>query len=84
MYINKVSAFSNRSIISRDIGSGFGVRLDLRSLRTPLRKLFIVPREQLAVSVAQEWAAQNDIIIPSHMHLVGMVTGQLINFIACY
>ena len=57
---------------SREIGNGFGVHLDLRSLRTPLRKLFIVPREQLAMGVAQEWAAQKDVIIPSHMHLVSM------------
>ena len=51
-------------------GTGFGVHLDYRSLRTPLRKIFIVPREQLAVCVAQEWAGQEDNIIPSHMHLV--------------
>ena len=46
------------------------MRLDFRSLRTPLRKLFIVPREEIAVGVAQEWAAQDDVIVPSHMHLV--------------
>ena len=68
--------------ISREIGNGFGVRLDFRALRTPLRKLFIVPREQLAVGVAQEWAGQSDVIVPSHMHLVSIL-GQT-NVITCF
>lgn len=71
-YTNKVShCLIGECNRSREIGSGFGVRLDFRRLRTPQRKLFIVPRELLAVGVAQEWAAQHDVIVPSHMHLVG-------------
>jgi len=55
-------------------GEGYGISLDHRSLRTPLRKMFIVPNEGLAVSVAQEWSRQDSIIRPSFMHLVNTVT----------
>ncbi|XP_065900059.1 ATP synthase mitochondrial F1 complex assembly factor 2-like isoform X2 [Dysidea avara] len=53
-------------------GEGYGVSLDHRSLHTPLRKLFIVPHEELAVGVAQEWSRQNDVILPSFMHLTSL------------
>lgn len=49
----------------------YGVRLDQRHLRTPLRKVFSVPTESLATAVAQEWRTQDHIIQPALMHLVG-------------
>ena len=51
----------------------YGVCLDQRRLRTPLRKLFSVPSKPLAVAVSQEWEAQSGVIQPSLMHLVGYV-----------
>ena len=53
-------------------GGRFGILLDHRRLRTPLRKLFLVPSEQLAVSVAQEWNAQLGFVQPSLMHLTAL------------
>lgn len=53
-------------------GGHFGILLDHRKLRTPLRKLFLVPSERLALSVAQEWNAQQNNVQPSLMHLTGL------------
>lgn len=53
-------------------GKEYGVSLDRSALRTPLRKLFIVPCEELAVSVVQEWSRQDDVIRPSLMHLTSL------------
>ena len=51
-------------------GGWFGVKLDHRNLRTPLRKVFSVPTEGLAIAVCHEWEAQAKYIQPSLMHLV--------------
>lgn len=53
-------------------GGQFGILLDHRRLRTPLRKLFLVPSERLALSVAQEWNAQHGFVQPSLMHLTAL------------
>lgn len=53
-------------------GGQFGILLDHRRLRTPLRKLFLVPSEQLALSVAQEWNDQHGFLQPSLMHLTAL------------
>ena len=52
------------------LDNGYGVRLDHRSLRTPLRKVFCVPSQTLAMAVAQEWRTQSSTIQPALMHLV--------------
>ncbi len=52
------------------LDDGYGVRLDHRSLRTPLRKVFCVPSQSLAMAVAQEWRTQSSTIEPALMHLV--------------
>ncbi len=52
-------------------GDGYQVRLDHRNLRTPLRKMFVVPSQSLALAVAQEWEAQGAFVQPALMHLVG-------------
>ena len=53
-------------------GGQFGILLDHRRLRTPLRKLFLVPSERVALSVAQEWNAQHSFVQPSLMHLTAL------------
>jgi ATP synthase F1 complex assembly factor 2 len=58
---------------------GFGVQLDHRKLRTPQRKLFLVPTESLALAVAQEWEAQDSILQPSLMHLTSLCNTVLDN-----
>lgn len=46
------------------VAEGFSVRLDDRPLRTPGRKDFVVPTQQLAEYVASEWSAVGDEIDP--------------------
>ena len=53
--------------------------LDHRRLRTPHKKVFVVPTEPLALGVAEEWSQQSTVIQPSLMHLV-MVTIELIQW----
>lgn len=53
-------------------GVQFGINLDHRKLRTPQRKLFLVPSERLAIAVAQEWSAQQRSVQPSLMHLTAL------------
>lgn len=51
---------------------GYGVQLDCRHLRTPLRKVFAVPTEPLALAVAQEWNCQGSFVQPTLMHLTAL------------
>jgi len=51
---------------------GYGVMLDHRHLRTPLRKKLVLPSEPLALAVAQEWNAQEKLIQPQLMHLTAL------------
>ena len=53
---------------------GYGVMLDHRHLRTPLRKKMVLPSEPLALAVAQEWNAQEKLVQPQLMHLVSSRT----------
>lgn len=48
-------------------GGGWGVRLDDRPLRTPLRALLVVPTHGFAEEVAAEWAAQQGQVDPRSM-----------------
>lgn len=52
---------------------GFGVALDGRPLRTPARKLFVVPVRAVAEAVAQEWRDQVEDIDPSRMSLTRLL-----------
>ena len=74
-------SFAERKRFYRDVsvyqqpledGGQFGVCLDHRKLRTPLRKVFLVPSEGLAQAVAQEWGAQGNLIQPSLMHITAL------------
>ncbi len=74
-------SFAERKRFYRDVsvyqqslehGGQFGVNLDHRKLRTPLRRLFLVPSERLAHAVAQEWGAQVQHVQPSLMHITAL------------
>jgi chaperone required for assembly of F1-ATPase len=47
---------------------GFQISLDERSVNTPLGKKLVVPSQALAQSIAEEWEAQEDKIVPDSMH----------------
>ncbi|MEM9395301.1 MAG: ATP12 family protein [Pseudomonadota bacterium] len=46
---------------------GFTVTLDSRPVRTPLKRLLVVPTEAFAKAIAEEWGAQEEIVNPSTM-----------------
>ncbi|MFW6077968.1 MAG: ATP12 family chaperone protein [Hyphomicrobiales bacterium] len=48
---------------------GFGIALDRRPLRTPARAPLVVPTRALAETIAEEWAAQGEHIVPATMVL---------------
>jgi chaperone required for assembly of F1-ATPase len=52
---------------------GFTVRLDGKAARTPNRALLTVPDERLAASIAAEWNAQEEMIVPTAMPLTRIV-----------
>lgn len=62
------------SVYSEKEGKGkkYGIKLDHRILRTPLRCPFLIPSEPLALAVAQEWSSQREMIQPSLMHLTAL------------
>jgi chaperone required for assembly of F1-ATPase len=47
---------------------GWGVQLDGKPLRTPAKKMFVLPAEALARAIATEWDAQDHHIDFSYMH----------------
>jgi chaperone required for assembly of F1-ATPase len=51
----------------RPEGGGFGVALDARPVRTPLKAPLILPTEGLAREVAAEWQAQSGLVNPATM-----------------
>lgn len=54
-------------------GTGwYSIKLDHRNLHTPLRKLFLVPTEGVALAAAEEWQAQKDMVCPSLMHITSL------------
>lgn len=46
---------------------GYVVRLDGQTLRTPLKNQLLLPSQHLAKAIAQEWAAQENDILPVTM-----------------
>ena len=51
-----------------EVDGGFGVQLDGRNLRTPKAQLMRLPTRAAAEQVAEEWAAQTDVIEMATMH----------------
>ncbi|MDD9718859.1 ATPase [Dinoroseobacter sp. PD6] len=50
-----------------EAGTGFEVRLDGRSVRTPLKTLLVVPSRGFAERIAAEWDAQDETVNPQSM-----------------
>lgn len=50
-----------------EAGKGFEVRLDGRSVRTPLKTLLVVPSRGFAERIAAEWDAQDETLNPQSM-----------------
>jgi chaperone required for assembly of F1-ATPase len=50
-----------------DLGEGFGVKLDARTLKTPGGLTFVAPTRTLAELCAREWDAQREHIHPASM-----------------
>lgn len=53
---------------------GWSVLLDGRSVKTPARHQLIMPTEQMASAVADEWRSQNDTIEPDTMPMMRLAT----------
>lgn len=58
-------------------GDGFAVLLDGRSIRTPGKRELIVPSDDLAAGIADEWRAQGERIDPATMPLTRIVNSAL-------
>lgn len=52
---------------------GYVVRLDGKTIRTPLQHPLVVPSEEMARAMAEEWAAQGSQIIPATMPMTQLV-----------
>jgi chaperone required for assembly of F1-ATPase len=49
--------------------SGFGIALDGRPVRTPLKHPLVLPTRSLAEAIAAEWLGQDEVIDPANMPL---------------
>jgi chaperone required for assembly of F1-ATPase len=58
-------------------GAGWGIRLDGRPLRTPAKRLFVVPTRALAEAVVAEWDAQQGVVRPDLMPHTRMANSAL-------
>lgn len=54
-------------------GTGFTVTLDGRPIKTPMKNALVMPARNLAQSVADEWIAQEEIIVPASMPMTTLV-----------
>ena len=57
--------------------AGFGVALDGRPIRTPVKALLNLPTRALADAIAGEWNAQGDKIDPRAMPLTGLANAAI-------
>lgn len=55
-----------------EAGGGWGIELDDRPVRTPMRALLVVPARGLAEAIASEWNAVEGEIDPRAMPLTGL------------
>lgn len=58
-----------REALAVEAEFGFGVSLDGRLVRTPIKALLVVPARALAEAIAAEWAAQGEEVDPHAMPL---------------
>ena len=57
--------------------AGFGVFLDGRPVRTPARAELIVPTEDLAEAIAEEWRSCGETMQPRSMRLTGLANAAI-------
>ena len=58
-----------KSVSIEKQAGGYGVFLDGKPVKTPLRKILLLPQESLAAKVAAEWAAQKEKININNMRM---------------
>jgi len=54
-------------------GTGFTVTLDSRPIKTPMKNALVMPTKKLAQTVADEWIAQEETIVPASMPMTTLV-----------
>ncbi len=59
------------------VGDGFGLTLDGRAVKTPMRLPLAVPVVALAEAIAEEWRGQVDQIDPASMPLTGLANAAI-------
>jgi chaperone required for assembly of F1-ATPase len=59
-----------KEVTVAEVASGYEVRLDGKSLRTPAKAPLLLPGRALADAIAAEWAAQGDRVAPNSMPLM--------------
>ena len=57
--------------------AGFGVFLDGRPVRTPARAELIVPTEDMAEAIAEEWRSCGETVEPRSMRLTGLANAAI-------
>jgi chaperone required for assembly of F1-ATPase len=62
-------------VVAQD--GGWGVTLDDRPVRTPVRAMLLLPTEPLARAVAAEWSAVGETIDPRAMPLTGLANAAI-------
>ena len=66
-----------KKVAVRAAEGGFAVMLDGRPVRTPGRKMLVVPSRALAEAIAGEWRAQGDKVEPRSMPLTRLASTAL-------
>lgn len=71
--------YREASVCYSEEEGGYGVWLDQRRLRTPLRALVVLPTRPLALALAHEWSSVDTFIQPAHMPLTTLCNTVLDN-----
>ncbi|MEQ8826105.1 MAG: ATP12 family protein [Filomicrobium sp.] len=69
--------YKEASVEKSESGSGYELRLDGRQLKTPGKKLLLVPSSDLAQLIASEWTAQVEVINPATMPVTKIINSSL-------
>lgn len=67
--------YTSASVSDQD--GGHGVALDDKPVRTPGKRIFVVPYRRLAEAIAAEWDGQGDTMAPSAMPLTRLANSAL-------
>lgn len=59
-----------RAVRVAQVGDGWSILLDARTLQTPARAPLLLPRRGLAEAIAAEWDAQTEKVVPATMPLM--------------